>query len=105
MLQPFIQIGLQRVDVVIELLSKRNLAELLQVRLVETTRAWCIEAAASHSGQTNPNLLGYLFGKNRTVAKVLPEHASIWGVAFWPTTATTLLRSAFAAALRIRCIS
>ena len=35
MMQPFIQIGLQRVDSVMELLSERNLVELLQDRFVE----------------------------------------------------------------------
>ena len=34
-MQPFIQIGLQRVDAVIELLAERDLVELLQDRLVE----------------------------------------------------------------------
>ena len=34
-MQPLIQIGLQRVDAVIELLAERNLVELLQDRLVE----------------------------------------------------------------------
>jgi len=35
MVQPFIQIGLQRADAVIELLAERDLVELLQDRLVE----------------------------------------------------------------------
>ena len=34
-MQPFIQIGLQRVDAVIEFLAERDLVELLQDRLVE----------------------------------------------------------------------
>lgn len=35
MVQPFIQIGLQRVDAVINLLAERDLIELLQDCLVE----------------------------------------------------------------------
>jgi len=34
-MQPLVQIGLQRVDAVIELLAERDLIELLQDRLVE----------------------------------------------------------------------
>ena len=35
MMQPLIQIGLQRVDAVVKLLAERDLVELLQDRLVE----------------------------------------------------------------------
>ena len=34
-MQPFIQIGLKRVDAVVELLAERDLIKLLQDRLVE----------------------------------------------------------------------
>ena len=34
-MQPFVQIGLQRVNAVIELLAERDLVELLQDRFVE----------------------------------------------------------------------
>jgi hypothetical protein len=34
-MQPVIQIGLQRVDAVVELFAERNLVELLQDRLME----------------------------------------------------------------------